>query len=184
MQRRTALKNIAFSGLGIGLSSSLLSVMSGCSSAYDPGYAPQTFTPAQDELVATLVEQIIPTTETPGARAAGVHQYIDRVLALAKPEAETHTFVEGLAWLDAQAAAAGAQTFVALAPAAQTDILRQAEAAAQDSETPAFFTLLKHMTIYGYYTSEIGASQELRYVHAAGVYRGDMPYSEVGKNYF
>jgi hypothetical protein len=35
----------------------------------------------------------------------------------------------------------------------------------------------------GYYTSEIGASQELRYVHVAGRYDGGVPYAQVGRAY-
>ena len=47
-----------------------------------------------------------------------------------------------------------------------------------------FIGMIKSMTIWGYYSSEIGATQELAYVHAAGTYRGDVPYEEIGKNYY
>ncbi|MDH4133072.1 MAG: gluconate 2-dehydrogenase subunit 3 family protein [Gemmatimonadota bacterium] len=45
------------------------------------------------------------------------------------------------------------------------------------------FSWLKELTLVGYYTSEIGASQELRYVHVAGRYDGDMPYEEGDRAY-
>ena len=46
-----------------------------------------------------------------------------------------------------------------------------------------FFPWLKELTVVGYYTSEIGATQELRYVHVAGQYDGDVPYRKVGRAY-
>ena len=39
------------------------------------------------------------------------------------------------------------------------------------------------LTLYGYYTSEVGATQELKYLHTAGEWKADIPYSEVGKSY-
>ena len=39
------------------------------------------------------------------------------------------------------------------------------------------------VSLVGYYTSEIGATQELKYVHAAGSYDGDVPFDEVGRAY-
>ena len=42
--------------------------------------------PRQNELVITLTELIIPQTDTPGAKAAKVNEYIDTVLADATPE--------------------------------------------------------------------------------------------------
>jgi hypothetical protein len=46
-----------------------------------------------------------------------------------------------------------------------------------------FFPWLKELTLTGYYTSEIGASQELRYLHVSGYYDGDVPYEQVGRAY-
>src|SRR5919107_708127 len=62
-------------------------------------WTPKVFDPRQNELVITLTELIIPQTDTPGAKAAKVNEYIDTVLADAKPE-DREKFLQGLAWID------------------------------------------------------------------------------------
>ena len=64
----------------------------GAGEAWKPGF----LTPDQVELVATLAEIIIPETDTPGARAARVHEHIDLVLSH-ETEQVRKTFLEGLA---------------------------------------------------------------------------------------
>lgn len=206
MDRREALKRVALL-MGGTLSSSLVSgVLAGCKSGPSiPAYAFQTLTAPQADLTATLAELIIPTTDTPGARAAGVHEFIDRILTgYVKPE-EMAVFMDGLADVEARAGqAAAGQTFVQLSPEQQTSLIQTLESEAktwretrmtqqqvtQDAESGAsaksadqavpFFTLLKALTLTGYYTSEIGASQELTYLHVAGAYRGDISVAEAG----
>lgn len=43
----------------------------------------------------------------------------------------------------------------------------------------AFFRTMKELTLVGYYTSEAGATRELR-VNPMGRYRGDVPYQSIG----
>ena len=45
---------------------------------------------------------------------------------------------------------------------------------------PPFFRTLKELTVSGYYTSEVGATQELR-VMPMGLHRADVPYDEIGR---
>lgn len=176
MDRRFALKNLTLSGMGLALSPALLSALEGCTAAYDPGYVLQSLSPAQDQLLAQLVEIIIPSTETPGARAAGVNQYIDRIFAQVRDSKEVQEFKKGLDQLNELGFLDGTSK-------QQIEQLRSWEKSSNSLEQD-FFGTLKSMTIYGYYTSEIGASQELKYVHATGFYNGDMPYDEVGKNFY
>lgn len=146
----------------------------------------RTLTPAQGELVAILTELIIPATDTPGARAARVDAFIDALLTDVFTADERGEFLAGLADVDARArAAAGAPFFVAAPVPAQVALLEalEREAAAADATRRPFFPWLKELTLVGYYTSEIGASQELRYVHVAGRYDGDVPYEEIGRAY-
>src|SRR5207302_1248448 len=67
--------------------------------AASPAWAPRTLSAAQLELVATLAEHIVPQTETPGARAAGVHRFVDTLLTDHYPAAERDRFLTGLAGL-------------------------------------------------------------------------------------
>ena len=176
MDRRFALKNLTLSGMGLALSPALLSALEGCAPAYDPGYVLQSMSPEQDQLLAQLVDLIIPTTETPGARAASVNQYIDRVFAQVRDPKEVTDFLTGLDRLNDL-------DFLEGSPEEQAEVLRSWEKSSDPLQND-FFGTLKSMTIYGYYTSEIGASQELKYVHATGFYNGDMSYDEVGKNFY
>jgi hypothetical protein len=135
------------------------------------GGLPQTgaFTPTvlsahQFSTVGVLVELIIPTTETPGAKTAQVDRYLDTVLAAAeRPDREQ--FLTGLAWLDARSRALVGKQFIAATPAQQADLLTRLSAegsAAREQRTGVeFFTTLKAMTIIGYYSTEIGLRQEL-----------------------
>jgi glucoside 3-dehydrogenase (cytochrome c) hitch-hiker subunit len=111
---------------------------------------------AQGRVLAEAVETILPETATPGARAARVHVFVDLVLAhCATPDARTQV----LAGLDALGPG-----FLA---ASTSD--RQQALGALPKETLA---LLKELTVLGYFTSEIGATQALAYDKVPGVYRG------------
>jgi hypothetical protein len=126
-------------------------------------WTPKVLTPAQDELVATLAELIIPATDTPGARAARVNRFVDRVLQEAQP-ADRARFLEGLAWLDGRSKAISKAGFAAAPPDQQNALLSRLSAesaAAEEARGAEFFRAMKSMTIDGYYTSEIGLRQEL-----------------------
>lgn len=191
IDRRGALKRLALL-LGGTISAPVLSgVLGGCraQAGLEAGaYVPQTLTADQHELVATVAELIIPTTDTPGARAAGVHTFIDQLLTRWFAPADRDRFLAGLDDLDARARAEGGVAFVESAPAVQTGILQTLDAeaiAARHSgaaELP-FFARMKELTLVGYYTSEAGATQELVYVEIAGRYDGDVPLSTVGRAY-
>ena len=182
MDRRAALKRVG-AVLGGTLSLPVVSaVMSGCQ-AQTEGYTYQALTPEQGELVATLAELIIPTTDTPGARAVGVDAFIDRLLTDWFDDDSRNQFMAGLEEVDTKALEANDSRFIDNTEAQQVELLTELDEAAYrgDSDAPPFFRTMKELTLTGYYTSEIGASQELKYVHVAGEYRGDVPYTEIGR---
>lgn len=125
-------------------------------------WVPSVLTASQLETVGTLVELIIPTTETPGAKAALVDRYVDGVLSTADADIRAN-FLNGLAWLDTRSASLFGGPFNAVTAPQQIDLLtRLAAAPSQEADTGAeFFTVMKAMTITGYYTTEIGLRQEL-----------------------
>jgi hypothetical protein len=127
-------------------------------------WKPKVFNAAQNELVITLTELIIPATETPGAKAAKVNEYMDMVLAEAKPELR-EKFLQGLAWVDAQSQERFRSPFVSAPPPQQVELLTILSAATAPSpaDVPGveFFQALKGMTITGFYTSELGLIQEI-----------------------
>jgi hypothetical protein len=88
-----------------------------------PGpYAPAFFTPAEYAGLSRLTDVIIPPTDTPGATAAGVPEYIDRVVTL---NAEHQPLIRaGLAWLEGQARARFSREFLSLSEAEHVAILQ------------------------------------------------------------
>ncbi len=88
-----------------------------------PGpYAPAFFTPVEYATLSRLSDVIIPATGTPGASAAGVPSYIDRVVTL---NAEHQPLIRaGLAWLEQQAEARFSRKFLELGEAEHVAILQ------------------------------------------------------------
>lgn len=127
-------------------------------------WTPAVLTPHQNEAVIALTEVIIPETETPGAKAALVNRFVDRVLSTAAP-AERDQFLKGLAWLDDRCRAHTGKDVTAATSAELTSLLTPLaeDGARQVEDAPgvAFFHAIKSMTISGYYTTEIGLRQEL-----------------------
>lgn len=79
---------------------------------------------------------------------------------------------------DVRAIAAGAPSRVnSVAPDAAPDSTDATRAA--DADPRAFYGVLKELTLAGYYTSEIGATRELR-VNPMGRWRANVPYAELG----
>jgi hypothetical protein len=166
--RRTALK--AF-GAGIGaaavlpwLSDEGLLAFAGIQQA-NAAPRPKVLTSSQFQTLEALVEAIIPTDDrSPGAKQARVADYIDLLLSESEPE-RTLRWMGGLAALDAEATARFREPFVALSAGQVDRILQDISRNERAPRTPLeeFFVMTKDATIRGYYTSEIGIQQELRY---------------------
>jgi gluconate 2-dehydrogenase gamma chain len=85
-------------------------------------YTPAFFTPAEYATLSRLTDVIIPATGTPGAAAAGVPEYIDRVVSL---NAEHQPLIRaGLAWLERQAKARFSREALSLSEAGHFAILQ------------------------------------------------------------
>jgi gluconate 2-dehydrogenase gamma chain len=140
-------------------------------------YRPLFLSPEQYRLVEHLTEMIIPADDTPGAREAGVAEFIDFMLANRVPVADSEDsrsveetlrrgsaaqvrFAGGLEWLNARSKSEYRRAFMDCTPAEQTALLE--ELAYRSKSTPAtkrgceFFVLLRDYTVVGYYTSKIG----------------------------
>src|SRR5437660_12860610 len=92
-------------------------------------WTPQLFDAHQNETVVALTERIIPATDTPGAKAAFVNRYLDRLLHDG-PAADQDRFLEGLGWLDGHAIRERGKPFVRCSEPEQTAILAALESGA------------------------------------------------------
>ena len=127
-------------------------------------WKPKVLTPAQNAAVIALSEAIIPQTDTAGAKAAKVNEFIDAALG-GTSAMNREKFLTGLAWVEARAKRDFSKPFASATTEQQVALLTTlaAPSALQgDDRTGAeFFTAIKAMTITGYYTSEIGMREEL-----------------------
>ena len=129
--------------------------------------APQlkVLAPAQFATLEVLVDAIIPTDErSPGAKQARVADYIDLLLSESDREL-TLQWLGGFAALDVEAMSRFRAPFGKLAAGQIDAILQTISRNEKAPQTPleTFFVIAKQATIRGYYTSEIGIHQDLRY---------------------
>lgn len=123
------------------------------------------FTADQHRTVDALTDVIIPTDDrSPGARAARVADYLDFILNESSVEAR-QAWKDGLTALDAASTSQFAKPFADLTTGQQVAVVTEAARNEQRPTTPleTFFVDVKGRTIHGYYTSEIGIHQELKY---------------------
>ena len=104
-------------------------------------------------------------------------------------------FLAGLAEFDGDCQARFGRSFQALTPEEQMAMLvpldeeaaelRKAAKAAglRQVEEPPFFLTMKEWTLAGYYTSEIGMTEELQHLRISGTYVGCKPLTEVGRSW-
>ncbi len=140
------------------------------------------FTPAQRTLMTALSERVLPTTDTPGAIAAGVPAYIEKLLADWAMPADRIPIIAGLDAIEARSVK-DYRTPAAQATAVQQDALLTL---AMNDQLPGggdFFEAFRQLVVTGYYTSEIGMTQEREYLPVPGEYNGAFPYSQVNKVY-
>jgi hypothetical protein len=121
-------------------------------------YKPVFFNHADYETIDILTELIIPADETPGARAAGVSEFIDFMGAHGE-EPLQEPMRNGLAWLNSTAAKTHGDGFRRLPEEQQTAILSMAASGKAGPEGRDFFQLIRRYTIMGYYTSRIGLKE-------------------------
>ena len=87
-------------------------------------------------------------------------------------------FLEGLASLDAECAKRyGKKSFMKLSPAQRTEFLtaldkerREYQKNKKKEDKNHYFQTIKDLVLWGYFTSEIGATQALRFVEYPGKY--------------
>jgi gluconate 2-dehydrogenase gamma chain len=142
----------------------------------------QLFSPTQRALMTALSDRVIPTTDTPGAIAAGVPDYIEKMLADWALPVERLPIIAGLDAIEAKSLhdykVSGSK-----ATPAQQDALLTAAMQGQIPNGADFFEKFRQLVITGYYTSEIGMTQEREYLPVPGEYHGDYLYSKVNKVY-
>ena len=156
-------------------------------------YIFKSLDPHQNRTVTEISELIIPQTDTPGAKAARVNEFIDLILTEWFSTEERDHFLKGLRELDRESRKLTQRSFIDTEPDQQIQLLEAQEEAAiasrrglnrdelqwgaftQSMMKRHFFDVMKWMTLFGYFTSEVGMVEETghKYIHAS--YDGCVP---------
>ncbi len=183
---RRAATVLGVSAISPGIASA---VMAGAKAGALPQKA-RLLTAQQLDLLAVLTEMILPTTDTPGATAAGVHHFIDVMVSDYFAPAHRDHFLKGLANVNARAKARDFKSFLDADNETRHSIAVELDQAAYGSSRQypesadvllPFFRELKELTLVGYYTSKVGATMELAYDPIPGNYDGCVPYKTLGR---
>jgi Gluconate 2-dehydrogenase subunit 3 len=156
-------------------------------------YRLQTLDAHQNETVVAMIDLIIPVTDTPGAKAARANEFIDVILTDWATAEERGDFLAGLGGVDALSNTLFGKKFVEGSVEQQTALLRSLDdeidwnhasrpmprsvpPSRRDSQMSGeFFRVFKRITLHGYYTSEIGFTQELKLEIIPGAQHGCIP---------
>ena len=201
MDRREAVKSVAFL-LGGALSATTIGVFLDSCNSPSANKGSNLFSAEQEQLITEVADVIIPSTKTPGAKAAGVGPFIVATLKDCYPEDAQKAFVKGLEDLEDRAKKDYGNSFVKISAKEREQLLgklrdetvasQKADSAAKEKEkatakpadkpipapdryaksTPYFFAIARDLTLLGYFTSEIGATQALEYIAVPGRYDG------------
>jgi hypothetical protein len=187
MERREVLKLFASAAFLPALTLDAVALLQSvhAQAAAAPGL--KTLSPQQNATVTTIAELIIPQTDTAGAKAMKVNEFIDLILTDWYDEVTTKRFLAGLADVDRLSQKLYGKKFVACNEAQQIDLLKvlDSEAVLARKEATAlapmnFFGMIKKLTLIGYYTSEAGFKNELHRTIIPASHSGCAPIPGVG----
>ena len=133
-------------------------------------------------------ETILPTTSTPGAKAADVGNFMAVMVRDCYEPADQDIFLKGLDKIDEAANKKFSKKFMDLDATQRTALLTDLDKEQQQySKTKKpkdpnhYFRMIKELTLLGYFTSEIGCTKALRYVPVPGRFDGCIPYKKGDK---
>ena len=140
-------------------------------------YKPLFFSPEHYRMVEHIAEMIIPEDDTPGAKQAGVAEFIDFMVANRVPVSTSREvrsaddaieigndaqsrFLAGLDWMNAHCHSEFGRTFLDSSSEQQSSLLEELAYKAKFKPTTesgrAFFQMMRDYTVVGYYTTRIG----------------------------
>ncbi|MEO6843796.1 MAG: gluconate 2-dehydrogenase subunit 3 family protein [Ginsengibacter sp.] len=176
------------------------------------------FTDADILLLNEIADTILPTTKSPGAKAAKVGQFMTVMVNDCYEALDQKIFHEGLVKINEASKDKNGKLFIESTPQQRHDLLVDLDKKVKDynqkinkyvnSLTPDqrtqmkiqqnftgsdplanknrenpdyYFRMMKELTLLGYFTSEIGCTQAMRYVETPGRFNGDLPYKKGDK---
>lgn len=176
MNRREALERVSYllGGTVIGTSALL-------SSGFTFTSKPENdlFDLAKIELMNEIGETILPKTTTPGAKDANVGAFMAICVKDCYTPADQQMFLSGLSKVEQHSRDSYGKAFATISAQQRTDLLNQLlkESKTYNSQRKAgesahYFGMFKELTLFGFLTSEVGATKFLKYNPAPGRFDG------------
>ena len=142
------------------------------------------FTTDDVELLDEIGETILPVSaNSPGAKAAKIGNFMKVIVTDCYDDNEQSTFLQGLTAFNEFCREQTGKDFLKLAPPDKHKVLVALETEAKtytakrkEQDPQHYFVMLKQLTVWGYFTSEPGATKALRFVPIPGRYEGCIPY--------
>lgn len=182
MDRREYLKQIALlTGAAVVGADFFLS---GCS----PNGKAGGLTKTQLALLDEIGETILPATNTPGAKAAAVGNFMEVMMRDCYTTEEQTAFKTGMDLLEQAAQKMHGKKFMDSNATQRHSLLVSLEKEAKaynvskEKEKPVhYYTMMKQLTLWGFFTSKTGMTETLRYLPVPGRYDGALPYTKGDK---
>jgi len=180
MNRRDALKSVVLmmGGTMIGATA----ILTGCSP--ERQLKDLNFTPEDLAFLDEIGETIIPTTDTPGAKATKIGEFMQMMIKDCYDADQQKAFIDGLNALSKDFKTEKGVDFMEATPEDRLAFLNgmnEKSVASGEEKQPTIINMLRDLTLLGYFTSEIGATQALRYVETPGRFDPCIDYKKGDK---
>ena len=195
MKRREALRKTAFLSGSAALTPALLNLLQACQTQERLSWEPKFLDTQQAQLISSLVDTILPKTETPGGLEMKVDIFIDLVFAELYQEQAQTKVVQELAAMDQNCQEQFGATFTNISPEQRSEFLTELEAASPkfngqvwgtavgEQQPVGVYRNLKSLMLWGYFSSEEIGENVLSYDPIPGDYLGCIPLSDVGNTW-
>jgi len=148
----------------------------------DPG-TKVAFSPNDVAFLDEVADTILPDTKTPGAKAAKVGAFMTVMVNDCYDEKDQKIFYSGIKQLDDASQKANGKSFMSSTPQQRLSLLESIDRETKTymdtkaKDAPAhYFRMMKELTLLGYFTSQIGATQAQRYIESPGRFDPCVPY--------
>ena len=188
-QRRAVLKRVAWILGGAVSAPAALAILQGCSAKEAvPGAAafqPKFFKGKQSDIVSAIADVLIPKTDTSGALDAGVPAFIDSIMADVYPKGAQERFSAGIDEFETLAGAGG-KAFLDQDATQRAATVQKAIDAALEGEhkDKPFILVARELTLLGFFTSQVGITENMEYVAVPTAYHGCVPLSQMKKHVY
>ena len=187
MNRREALSSVALLLGGTLIGSEMF--LSGCTNENKKiGTLGLDFSPEDISFLDEVGETIIPATDTPGAKEAKIGEFMHTIVRDCYVKSDQDIFIAGMSKLNDASKTMNGKYFLESSADERKKLLIALDKEQKDymankkpTDPSHYFRMMKELTIWGYFTSEPGATKALRYIAVPGRYEGCIPYKKGDK---